>query len=180
MKWNKWTFALRFATALGLTVAAATVSADVLHPGQSLTTGKTLYSSNGRYFATMQTDGNLVVYRNDGEVIWATWSQGSGAVTANMQADGNFVLYTPDGTPAWSTGTQGRDRVFAVDDRGRAMVLKVKKWHPSGDVEVLLRKGARRVWVAPEWDAPPMRERPRGPHCIGDPRACGPNGNRRW
>ncbi|UPG91087.1 hypothetical protein L2Y96_04710 [Luteibacter aegosomaticola] len=164
-----------FAAAIAaIALLATTVSeAAVLHPGHNLTAGQALPSSSGRYHAVMQHDGNLVVYRNDGAAIWATWTQGSGAVTANMQADGNFVLYTGNGHPVWSTGTHGRDSIFTVDDWGRAMVLKVKKWDASGNVEVLLRKGAKRSWVAPQWDAPPPRGRPGTPHCIGDPKVCG-------
>lgn len=174
------------AAAIGLASLCGSAFADVLHPGQSLRAGQTIPSSSGSYGVTMQTDGNLVVYRSDGSSVWSTGTHGSGAVTANMQQDGNFVLYTADGRPVWSTGTWGRDRVFTVDDYGRAMVIAVKKWHPSGHVEQLLRTGSKRAWVAPIWDEPPSRSRPRGPHCIGDPRACGHanrpigDGNRRW
>ncbi|QWT18734.1 hypothetical protein KPL74_13395 [Bacillus sp. NP157] len=165
--------------ALGFMSTGAVCKAEVLHPGQNLLPGRALHSTNGRYHAILQADGNFVVYRNDGAVMWATWTQGSGAVTANMQADGNFVLYAPGVRPVWSTATRGRDRVFTVSDLGQAMVIKVGKWDPSGDVPTLMKRGATYAWVAPQWDSAHLGGGPRGPHCVGDPRACGHAGSSR-
>lgn len=59
----------------------------------------------GASLATMQEDGNLVLYKPDGAPVWAsnTWKQG--AVRAVMQDDGNFVMYKSDGKPVWATNT---------------------------------------------------------------------------
>ena len=77
---------------------------DRLRPGQALRADQTLWSPTGRYRAVAQTDGNLVVYRADGRVVWAsgTYSSGSWLV---MQGDGNLVSYAGDGRPRWSSGT---------------------------------------------------------------------------
>ncbi|BHO53507.1 peptidase S53 [Burkholderia contaminans] len=62
------------------------------------------YSHPGA-FATMQTDGNLVVYSPTGVPLWYSGTSGySGAVTA-VQDDGNIVIYTRQ--PRWSTNTSG-------------------------------------------------------------------------
>ena len=53
--------------------------------------GQRVLSDNGRYFLIMQTDGNLVMYRNDGAVRFATYRFGHREV---MQGDGQFVEYT--------------------------------------------------------------------------------------
>ena len=37
--------------------------------------GDSLTSSDGRYKLVMQGDGNLVIYRQDGSVVWATYTQ---------------------------------------------------------------------------------------------------------
>ncbi|MFJ9769763.1 hypothetical protein ACIRVF_00765 [Kitasatospora sp. NPDC101157] len=52
-----------------------------------------------------QPDGNLVLYRSDGQPLWASNTAGQLAFRASMQDDGNFVLYQPDGSPYWATGT---------------------------------------------------------------------------
>lgn len=71
--------------------------------------GEVLWSSGsagkGASIATMQEDGNLVLYKGDGTPIWSSNTWKSGASRAVMQDDGNFVLYKPDGTPVWASGT---------------------------------------------------------------------------
>jgi hypothetical protein len=74
--------------------------------GQSLTIGDLSLS--------MQSDGNLVVYR-DGVRKWASgtnnWPSTCPTCYASFQSDGNLVLYSPSGngqySAYWSTGTNG-------------------------------------------------------------------------
>ena len=70
---------------------------------------KVLWSSGtagkGATIATMQEDGNLVLYKPDGTPVWASNTWKSGASRAVMQNDGNFVLYKADGAPVWASGT---------------------------------------------------------------------------
>lgn len=117
-------------TALSVT----SVNAAALLPGETLWAGQSLYSDDHRYFAAMQTDGNLVVYKNDGShtVIWSTQTSGRGANRAVMQADGNFVLYTADHQAIWWTGSNGPSRMFTVTEHGQAMVLAVIPTWSSG------------------------------------------------
>ena len=69
-------------------------------------------------FATMQNDGNFVIYGGPGMVVGATGSTANCSIEciAQFQSDGNFVLYYAsteiNGKPAgyipyWSTGTAG-------------------------------------------------------------------------
>ncbi|ASZ14214.1 hypothetical protein KTO58_02900 [Chitinophaga pendula] len=44
----------------------------VLSSGESLVQGQYLVSANGRYSLFMQTDGNLVLYKLDGSILWQT------------------------------------------------------------------------------------------------------------
>jgi hypothetical protein len=68
----------------------------------------------GKLALRMQSDGNLVVYR-DGVSKWATgtnnWPSTCTTCYASFQSDGNLVLYGSSGngeyTPYWSTGTNG-------------------------------------------------------------------------
>jgi LysM repeat protein len=90
---------------------------DTLQAGQELTRGQQLTSANG-YMLTLQSDGNLVLSENTG-TVWASGTDGKGAVRAALQADGNFVLYTSEDNAVWSTGTQGNEgaRLVLQDDR---------------------------------------------------------------
>ncbi|MET9226361.1 LysM peptidoglycan-binding domain-containing protein [Lentzea sp. NPDC003310] len=90
---------------------------DTLQAGQELTRGQQLTSANG-YVLTLQSDGNLVLSENTG-TVWASGTDGKGAVRATLQDDGNFVLYTSEDSAVWSTGTQGNEgsRLVLQDDR---------------------------------------------------------------
>lgn len=51
--------------------------------------------------ATMQTDGNFVVFNSSGSAVFSTGTAGTGAVILRVQDDGNFVLYKF----IWQAGT---------------------------------------------------------------------------
>jgi hypothetical protein len=76
---------------------------DRLRPGQQLAGDQALVSSNGRYRAVAQSDGNVVVYAGR-RVLWASGTYGKDTRLV-LQGDGNLVLYARDGRAAWSTGT---------------------------------------------------------------------------
>jgi hypothetical protein len=49
----------------------------------------------------MQADGNLVLYKTDGGVAWASNTSGQNAYV-KIQDDRNVVLYNGDGAVLWS------------------------------------------------------------------------------
>ena len=53
----------------------------------------------------LQGDGNFVVYDSGNRPVWASGTDGSGAVHVLMQADGNLVVYNQHGQAKWSSGT---------------------------------------------------------------------------
>lgn len=53
-------------------------------------------------FATMQGDGNVVIYRADGVPIWATDTSGMPGAELRVQDDGFLVLYDAGHGPMWS------------------------------------------------------------------------------
>jgi hypothetical protein len=172
---------LRAAALVSLSVATlwfgTSASARILQPGESLQTGSVMHSEDGRYLAVMQADGNFVVYRNDGSsrAIWSTNTTGRGAVLAVMQHDGNFVLYDGAGRAVWWTASNGRDRTFTISEYGQAMVVapgKVPSRTKGPGSRLWKQLHVKPVWVAREYDftSAPRRD---GPHCVGDPRACG-------
>jgi hypothetical protein len=49
--------------------------------------------NNGGAYATLQNDGNFVVYDKDGKALWNTYTYSQGASVLKMQNDGNLVAY---------------------------------------------------------------------------------------
>jgi hypothetical protein len=100
---------------------------DVLRAGESLGIDQKLTSSNGKYTLIMQGDGNLVLYTESNTPVWATRTQGKGAVRASLQDDGNLVLYTKEqerwfhkdaAAAVWASQTRGENvRLVLQDDR---------------------------------------------------------------
>lgn len=89
---------------------------------EGLVPGRRVTSCDGRFTLLMQqTDGNLVLYRNDGAALWSTGS--SSTLSLFVQGDGNVVAYDANRTPIWSTGTDGHPGAFlAVQDDGNLVV----------------------------------------------------------
>ena len=99
--------------------------------GATLKQGKELKSCNGKFHLKMQTDGNLVLYKNTHHdhhvdntksVIWSSETNGKGPnAKLVMQDDNNLVLYRynrergPDYIAMWSTDTQGVGINYASD-----------------------------------------------------------------
>jgi hypothetical protein len=70
--------------------------------------GQAVESCDGRYRFTLQTDGNLVLYRlADAFALWSSGTDGRAASQLVMQRDGNLVLYDQDDVPLWQAGTDG-------------------------------------------------------------------------
>ncbi|MDL5156584.1 hypothetical protein [Actinomycetospora termitidis] len=91
---------------------------DTLHTDESFGVDGHLDSANGKVRLVLQSDGNLVLYRNDsGQALWASDTVGSGADRVVMQGDGNAVLYS-GAAPHWATGTDGHPgtRLVLQDD----------------------------------------------------------------
>ncbi|MFD6568313.1 LamG-like jellyroll fold domain-containing protein [Micromonospora profundi] len=109
----------------------ATPGTNLLVEGDSLTAGQYLRSDVGNYqllmqadgnlvlsqagfpiwdtgtwgnsgaYATLQTDGNLVVYRSDGTAMWDTSTAGTAASQLVLRDNGDLVLLDPGGTVLW-------------------------------------------------------------------------------
>jgi hypothetical protein len=174
---------LKSSTALVALLWAGCACSASLRAGESLRPGQLLHSDNNRYFATLLADGNFAVFANDGtsRAIWATWTGGRGITQAVLHPGGNFVLYTADNRPIWETKTGGAGHVFTVTEFGQAMVLapgRPRRGTP-GPGTVLFNQGMKPVFTSAGWDFHKGRGG-NGPHCVGDPHACGDklHGNR--
>jgi hypothetical protein len=93
-------------------------------PNGSLWRGQSLWSCDGRFVVTMQDDGNLVVYQ-DGNWLWASWTQGTDAQAAVMQDDGNFLVKDSGWNTLWSADTWGHGGAYVVmQDDGNLVVYE--------------------------------------------------------
>jgi hypothetical protein len=78
----------------------------------TLLQGEKLISKNGKYYATIQDDGNFVLYstkkRNGNDfAIWSSRTMNKGVAPRRliMQTDGNLVLYDKNGSVVWNSRT---------------------------------------------------------------------------
>jgi hypothetical protein len=55
--------------------------------------------------ASMQTDGNLVVYSATSTALWQAETSGNAGAYLVMQSDGNLVIYSASQVALWSSGT---------------------------------------------------------------------------
>ncbi|SDG08851.1 M12 family metallo-peptidase [Klenkia brasiliensis] len=148
---------------LATSPSAATVSVQTaangtptLSAGQALVAGQQLTSANGRYRFTFQTDGNAVLYRADGSVVYATMQYTRGGRLV-MQSDGNVVTYLADGRPTWDTRTwTSPGATLTLFDDGNLAVVRPDGstvWSTGSDVGGVLR-GGRSLLAGTELTSP--------------------------
>ena len=112
------------ADTLTRTVQVIAVSNDTLEPNTELRVNQRLTSANGSHYLIMQGDGNLVLYSSSARALWATGTNGSGAVRARFQGDGNLVLRNNAGSAVWSSKTAGSGAVrLTVVNEGNVFLL---------------------------------------------------------
>ena len=70
-----------------------------------------LQSSNGKYYARLQDDGNFVCYQSSDfrsqNAFWSSesYGKGTGPYSLRMQNDGNLVIYDRYQQPTWASNT---------------------------------------------------------------------------
>jgi len=93
-----------------------------MRPGEVLFAGQTVWSGNGAYRLTMQTDGNAVMYSGSG-AMWSTRTCCQSGARLAMQTDGNLVVYNSGGGAVWSSGTYGNPGAWLAVQSDSNMVL---------------------------------------------------------
>lgn len=83
-------------------------------------TNNIIVSDNGLYYASMQNDGNFVIYNNSGQPTWATNTKGSAGAYLVIGSDGNLVLSRYLGNETvWKTNTENQGATYlALGDDG--------------------------------------------------------------
>lgn len=83
---------------------------SVLAAGQRLNPGEQLVSPDNSVSLVMEQNCDLVMYNEEGGVVWHSVSFGQGEYEGcfcAMQTDGNLVIYNSSNIPLWDSGTQG-------------------------------------------------------------------------
>merc|ERR1711924_212180 len=81
---------------MGTTAPASMPHADKMTTQTALMADGCLKSENGDYKMIMQGDGNLVLYNNDDEPLWASGTNGDYGAHCIFQEDGHFLIYRCD------------------------------------------------------------------------------------
>jgi len=112
-------FALAFSTAASQQLPGR---GDLIFADADLPVGKKYFSQDRTAYLIVQTDGNLVLYRQrpDGTQVKPIWDAGTVGANARtrLQSDGNLVVYMFHGGAYWAANTdakkRGRSFRFAV------------------------------------------------------------------
>lgn len=118
--------------------------------------GELIVSPSKTFFATVQADGNFVLYQSasPGQYVaqpalarWASGTDQPGQPPRHldMQTDGNLVLYDPAGKPVWAAGSNAPGNVFElrVQDDGNMVIY-------NGSNQATWATGTRAIATAPK------------------------------
>jgi hypothetical protein len=87
---------------------------DGLAPGDTLSPGEQVSSSDGRFHFVYQGDGNLVLYQDGVGALWASNTGGTSPGVTAMQGDGNLVVYDGASQAVWFSATHGHAGAYLV------------------------------------------------------------------
>lgn len=112
------------------------ISPNVLKKGFKFTVDEKIYSKNRKFYLIFQLDGNLVIYSNNGGVVWDAKTGERGA-RAEFQKDGNLVVYNRRGQALFATNTSdGTANSAMMQDDGNLVVYDARNnalWASDGN-----------------------------------------------
>lgn len=114
---------------------------DRVPSGKYLRPDESIYSSNGKYNATLRRDGDFVVYDNEGDrTLWSSRTAGQTSVASLVvQEDANMVLYRKGGKPYWSSDS------WQKASSGIELIMQ-----DDGNL-VLYGDGGNPIWASDTW-----------------------------
>lgn len=88
--------------------------------------GESIMSANKQYRATIQPDGNFVVYNADGSAKWHTRTHGTanGPFAVKFRSDGQLVIVDSGDNTIWSSGKPGTAVALVMQDDGNLVVYQ--------------------------------------------------------
>jgi hypothetical protein len=99
---------------------------NILKVNESLKPGQFLITKDQLYKLILQTDGNLVLYR-DTTPLWDSKTCGHAVYDAILKSDGNFVLEESPGKVYWNTATPGNLPILVLQNDGNARIYDQQK-----------------------------------------------------
>jgi hypothetical protein len=114
----------------------------ILPRGGSLRDGQGLTSANGRFFASLQRDGNFIIFGPDSQADWATSTGGRTGAAMYLQSDGNLVIYGGTGAVLFTPGVAA-GAYLAMQSDGN-LVLYTASWQPVWSAS------AGSPWISPQ------------------------------
>lgn len=88
--------------------------------------GTIMRSMNGIFTLRFQNDGNLVLYKNGNNPIWASQTHGKTSKKFRFQDDGNLVIYNAADSAIWSSNTHGKNGSYMVlQDDGNLVIYTI-------------------------------------------------------
>lgn len=110
--------------------AWSAASCGRLEGGRQLIANEYITSCNGQYIFVQQGDGNLVLYKTPGAVVWHTNTYNNPGAFTTMQTDGNLVVYKGGSnvphapvTVLWHSSTYSSPGAsLAVQDDGNLII----------------------------------------------------------
>lgn len=101
------------------------ISYDVMGAGAVLPPGYGLFSTNGRFVAAMQTDGNFVVYGPANRVLWQSGTSGSDGAYVQLSTTGELRLMNRFDQKLGVFGpSAGRDGFLVMQDDGNLVLYR--------------------------------------------------------
>lgn len=113
-------------TPLVTPAAAATGTGSAVIPSNGvLLSGQSRTTVGGQVRLTMQTDGNLVMRSQQGQLLWHTATDGHAGATARMQTDGNLVVRDRNGAVLWNASSMGNPgATLSVQQDGNLVIYR--------------------------------------------------------
>jgi streptogrisin C len=124
-----------------------------LNPGYFRLPWQRITSCNGQYFMELQGDGNLVVRRADGQLLWQSGLTGGSFPRLTMQIDGNLVVTAGmPAVPIWRSEHAVGGNTLFISDSGDVYLLGF--WRNVNKILYCDSTNPASFCYLPPWDNP--------------------------
>jgi hypothetical protein len=120
--------------------ATASARSSTLVPGAVLKRGEERRSPNRKYRLVMRRNGDLVLARSRGRVLWSSQTAGHPGAHAKLRRNGELVVFSRKRRVLYDTGTAGASGSrLVVRNRGEAVLVRegARVWSSRTDTYLL-------------------------------------------